>query len=50
MQKKTASLVALDFDLAAGDKFVAAHANGTVIQGRPFPARVSRAQNVQTIC
>lgn len=49
MQKKPAPLVAMDFDLAAGDEFVAAGANAAVIQRRPFPPPVSGAQNVEAI-
>lgn len=49
MEKKAATLVAMDFDLAAGDELVAVSANAAVIQRGPFPARVGGAQNVQTI-
>lgn len=49
MEQKAAALVAADFDLPAGDGFVAAGANAPVIQRGPFPARVGGAQNVETI-
>jgi hypothetical protein len=40
MEKEPATLVALDFDLAPGDKFVAAGANTPVIERSPFSLRV----------
>lgn len=38
MQQKAAPRVALDFDLAASDKFVAARADAPLIERRPFAA------------
>ena len=49
MEKKAAPLVAVDFDLPAGDEFVAARADAALIERRPFPARVGGAQNVESI-
>jgi hypothetical protein len=49
MQKKTAPLVAVDFDLPAGDEFHAARANAAVIQRRPFSVRIGGAENFQAI-
>lgn len=49
MEKKSSPLVAMDFDLPAGDKFVAAGADAPLIERRPFPARISRAQDVEAI-
>jgi hypothetical protein len=49
MQKKAAPLIAPNFNLPPGDEPAAARANAAVIQGRPFPARVAGAQNVETI-
>lgn len=49
MQKKPAPLIAADFDLAAGDEFVAAGADPALIERRPFPPPVRGAQNVEAI-
>jgi hypothetical protein len=49
MEKKSAPLIAVNFDLASGDEFVAARADATVIKRRPFTARVGRAKNVESI-
>ena len=49
MEQKAAALVPLDFDLAAGDGFVAARADAALIQRRPFPLRIGGAQNVEAI-
>ena len=48
MQKKPAPLVAMDFDLPAGDGFVAARADATLIERGPFPSPIGCPQNVET--
>ncbi|HXM32596.1 MAG TPA: hypothetical protein VN921_03010 [Chthoniobacterales bacterium] len=42
-------LVALDFDLAAGNEFVAHRADAPAIERRPFAMRICRAQNFEPI-
>lgn len=49
MEKKASPLVAVDFDLPASDEFVTARADASLIERRPFPARVGRAQNIEPI-
>jgi hypothetical protein len=49
MEKKPAPLVAVNFDLPAGDEFVAARADAPVIERRPFSPRIGGAQNVEAI-
>jgi hypothetical protein len=49
MQKETAALIAADFDLPAGDEFVADRANPAVVEGKPFPIGVGRAEYLQAI-
>lgn len=49
MEQKAAALIAANFDLAAGDEFIAAGANAPFIERRPFPPRIGRAQNIEAV-
>jgi hypothetical protein len=49
MEKEPATLVALDFDLAADDRFITARADPPVVERSPFSLAIGRSQNFQAI-